>query len=150
MRKELDSDCGYHTIRTMFGSLWGQQAYQDLKNYKTIKEYRKYAKKTLEASKLAIQKTVLVYDETWKKESLKLIGKGLERIKETSDFEHLFAILAETYIRLSFHQIGNFPNSNTGDKVTLRNKKLWTLNGFRSVQYVQTCGQKNASNKKTN
>lgn len=132
----------YYGLKSIFEKVWGKDTYLDLKHCSDLKVWKRYAERTLKASKLAIETTILVKDDYWQKGVDDIVMHGVERVKSANDFDDLFQALSASYIELSFHQIGLMPTRSSNFRAQLR-KDYWKLDPYRSVQYVQNLEQKN-------
>lgn len=131
----------YYALKSTFENLWGKDTYLELKHCSSISIWKKYAKKTLEASLMAIEETIEIKDNYWQKGAKDFIAHGIERVRISRTFDELFNSLSATYIELSFHQIGLMPSRRSRKKVALR-KQDWKLDAHRTTQYVQFPEQK--------
>lgn len=133
----------YYGLKSIFERLWGKNTYLDLKHCSNLNVWKKYAERTLSASKLAFQATITVKDEDWKKIADDIIADRIESIKRSTSFDNLFESLAAAYIELSFHQIGFMPSRPPDFRAQLRTDH-WKLDKYRTAQYVQNTEQKRA------
>jgi len=131
----------FYSLKSVFEAIWGVNTYLHLKHCSDIKKWKEYATKTLKVSLIAIHKTVKIKDDDWQKEIEEIINDGLNNIKSCTSFDCLFSCISSTYIRLSFCQIGFLPVPTIYRRFTLRHSE-WKLDMIRSVQYVQSNGQK--------
>jgi hypothetical protein len=66
------------------------------------------------------------------------LSRGIESAKSAKSIEELLASFSATLLRQVFIQIGTLPHRTTVHKAVTLDRKWWRLNGFRSVQYVQS------------
>lgn len=132
----------YLALKSAIESLFGSNAWYALKESNHIPTWRKYGIKILQAIEKAINSTVEVADDQWRKEISENLADGIERIKMDKDIDEIIATLAGTLVRVSFIQIGLMPNLSGSAKPTILKKDSLRLNTFRSVIYIQTQSQK--------
>lgn len=137
----------YYSLKATFECLWGKGTYLELKHCSDLSVWKKYATRTLKASLISIQETVQIKDHDWQEAVEGIISHGIEMIKLSKSFDDLFETIAATYIELSFHQIGLMPNRPSNIRPALK-KQDWKLDGYRSVQYVQTPEQKKSAERR--
>jgi hypothetical protein len=131
----------YYALKSVFESLWGKDTYLELKHCSNLRVWKKYAKRTLSASRLAIQSTILITDDDWQKAVDDIVTRSIEKVEMAQHFDDLFDVLSAGYIELSFHQIGLMPRRSLNFRAELR-ADHWKLDRFRSAQYVQRSEQK--------
>ena len=93
---------------------------------------------------MAITSTVAVADQEWREDIGAAIRRGQEAIKGSATISELFAALSATLTRIVFIQIGLMPSRYAYAKTAPLTAEFWTLNEYRSVQYVQTAAQRQA------
>jgi len=130
----------YVAIKTVSEQLLGRKAWYDLKECTSMVVWKKYVIKLLRAVKLAVQETVHVRDDAWFGELSDFVERGLEDTRKSKSIDELFSRLAAALLRISFLQVGVFPDRSKSQEVPLR-RDHWRLSAFRSVQYVQSLGQ---------
>ncbi|MCZ8280142.1 MAG: hypothetical protein O9313_17560 [Acetobacteraceae bacterium] len=131
----------HYALKHAFERLWGDEAFLELKHSSDIKTWKRHCQRTLQATRIAVSDTVQVADSVWHETFLAIVDHGLRRIEGAAQLDELFQDFAATYMELSFHQLGFFPNKASRSSRPLR-KGTWQLSHFRSVQYVQTECQK--------
>jgi len=130
----------YLTLKIVSEQLLGRKAWYDLKECTSLVVWKKYVTKLLRAMELAVQETVQVRDDLWFEEFSDYVQRGLELARKSKSIDELFSGLSATLLRISFLQIGFFPNQSKSQKVSLR-RADWRLSRFRTVQYVQSAEQ---------
>ena len=131
----------FYPLKAVFEGIWGKGTYSELKHCNNLIVWKKYAERTLKASKQSIQDTIKIADRNWLDNAEGIIELGLSLIKGVKTFDELFGYLSSTYIQLSFHQIGFMPTHSLQSRARLV-KGYWKLDNYRTVQYVQTKEQK--------
>lgn len=129
-------------LKSALETIFGSKAWYDLKESNHVPTWRKYCIKTLQSIELAIDATVEIADDDWRKEAKKLIADGISRLDTSKEIDEIISTLAGTLIRVSFHQIGVVPNHKGSPKPPMLKKELWQLNSFRSVVYLQNQSQR--------
>ncbi len=124
-------------MKSLVENLFGKKAWLEVKHSTDVKTWKKYALKILSAIETSAEATVEIADNDWFNELHSLVEFGQGRIKGTNNTEMVFASLAASLANISFHQLGFVPSNVLQKQVTLRHKRHWKLNEFRSVQYVQ-------------
>ena len=130
----------YYALKAIFERIWGEGTYLDLKHCSDLKVWKRYCERTLRATALVVSDTVRIADDEWRNEMAEIVEHGIGRVKSAEAFDELFQCLAATYVEASFLQLGFMPNRHRS-RARLR-KGDWCLDGFRSVQYVQSAEQK--------
>lgn len=138
----------YYSLKSIFERIWGKNTYIELKHCSDLRVWKKYAQKTLKASKLAIQETVQIRDEHWQETANMIIEHSVDQIGHATDFDELFHSLSAGYIELSFHQIGLVPTRPLNMRRPILKQQEWRLDAYRSPQYVQSPEQEKALDKK--
>ena len=124
-------------------NLFGNNARQALEGSNSLTTWKKYTQKTIKAVAISIQQTVQHCDKEWLAEVNKTTNNGLEKLNTCKTIDDVLAVLAGTFINLSFLQIGFMPQSRSKKKISLR-KNEWELSDFRSVIYLQSVKQREA------
>jgi hypothetical protein len=115
-----------------------------MKETGTIRDWRKAATRLLSSIEFSINATVEITDAQWRDEIKEVIKLGKAHIREADHIADLFGHLSATLARIVFVQIGFLPRRSSHDKSVPLAEPYWRLNGFRSVQYVQTDAQRRA------
>lgn len=124
-------------------SLFGKEAWDDLKESGCLSTWKRNTKKTFKAVRISIEQTVHHYDKEWLDAIKNTINEGGERVRICKSVDEVIAVLAGTFINLSFLQIGFMPQRRGEKKISLR-KSEWELSDFRSVIYLQSVKQREA------
>jgi hypothetical protein len=130
----------YAAIKMAFEQIFGNKAWRDLKECTSIKTWKKYISKLLQAIRLAVKETIEIRDDVWFAEICEHIERGLQITQSARSIEELHSGLSATLIRIVFLQIGMIPNRRQAKHVTLT-RENWHLNDFRTVQYIQSNSQ---------
>ncbi len=137
----------FYSLKAVLEEVLGHPVYLKLKETGTLADWRKATTRLLDAIQLSIASTVLVADQNWRDEIASLVLHGKETIKGCDRAGDLFAALTAILIRLVFLLIGNVPSRYRYRRTAPLTADFWTLNQYRSVQYVQTAEQKQALEK---
>ena len=134
----------YQALKAAIEQLLGTQAWLDLKECTSVPMWSEYVLKLFAAVRISIEASIEIRDEAWVAEVQENLDRGAMAAKSAKDFDDLLSALTATLLRQVFLQIGMIPTRSTAHKITLA-PKFWTLNGQRSVQYIQTPKQIEAS-----
>ncbi len=137
----------FYSLKAVLEEVLGHPVYLKLKETGTIADWRKATTRLLDAILLSITSTVLVADQNWREEIASLVLHGKETIRSCERAGDLFAALSAILTRLVFLLIGSVPSRHRCRKTVPLTADFWTLNQYRSVQYVQTAEQKQALEK---
>jgi hypothetical protein len=135
------------SMKFLLERLFGRPVWYRLKETGSIRTWRHETIRLLRAIDVSIASTVHVADEEWREDVRTIIAIGIREIKAAEHIDTLLSDLAATLSELVFTQIGIFPIRNS-DKVIPVIPRRWTLDGLRSVQYVQTPAQRAASSRR--
>jgi len=135
-----------YPLKALIEKLFGNRAWLEIKHSTSLANWKKYSIRILSAIETSAKATIEVADNTWFEELSELIEHGKTRIKTAKNTEQLFANLSASLAEVSFLQIGQVPNHSRFNQTTLRHPCNWKLNSFRSVQYIQSRKQAEASN----
>ncbi len=130
----------YYLLKSTIQKLFGNKAWVELKDTSSLKIWKKYLTKTLDATLVSIRESIDVYDQNWLEPIEENIRIGKLRLKESKDIDESISIVCAVFIEQSFLQIGFMPNRKGIDQVNLR-KKNWNFDCFRSVIIVQNSEQ---------
>jgi len=132
----------YLPLKSALENLFGRDAWYALKESNHLGTWRKYGERTLKALELSIKDSVEIYDEEWMEEVSSCLSEGLEQLKVANAIDDVVGVLAATMVEMSFLQLGHMPRRKGKSGPYPLRKGEWRLNGFRSVAYLQTKGQK--------
>lgn len=135
----------YLILKSAIEDLFGSEAWYALKESNRISAWKKYSEMTLRALELAIQDTVEIYDEEWLSDVLACIDRGIAAVKSHKSIDEIVGTLAGTLIEVSFLQVGIMPRRKGSSRKFPLRRGNWKLNSHRSVAYLQTTEQKEAS-----
>jgi hypothetical protein len=139
----------FYAMKSVLENLFGHAVYLRLKETATFKDWRDEATRLLNGIGLAAKCTVQIVDREWHAELEALLESGRSRIKQAETMADLFAGLCSTLVEVVFLQLGNVPARPGSRKTAVPlQSRFWTLDGFRSVQYVQTKKQKEAAQRR--
>lgn len=130
-----------YALKHLFESLFGRNAWLDIKHSTDLRRWKKYSLRVLSALEVSAKATVQVADKEWFEQFIFTIEHGKRRVNSSNDFEQLFASLAGSLGEISFLQLGMMPMRSTQESITLRHQSNWKLDRYRSVQYVQNAEQ---------
>jgi hypothetical protein len=132
----------FSSIKAVLEQILGSSTYAKLKETGTLSDWKKTIIKMLCAIELSIDATVQIADAEWRNEIRDILKGGRDRLASTKSIDEVFARLSATLIQIVFTQIGRVPSRHRIIQRTVPLKaKYWTLNGLRSVQYVQNLEQ---------
>lgn len=131
----------FYPLKAAFEQILGKRTYRKLKETATLSDWKVETKKLLKAIELSHIETVKVADAEFYKEAKQILELGVRHIRSAEDISELFANLSATLTRVVFLQIGYIPAHDRVELIPLT-KKNWNLACVRSVQYLQSSGQK--------
>src|SRR5260221_8805819 len=134
----------FYGMKTFLEQVFGPKVYQKLKETGRFKDWQSETSRLLAVIGLSIEATVKVADKEWRDEIGNVIKDGQHGIRETETMADLFAVLSTALARIAFLQIGMMPLRYRTAKPVRMKSEWWTLNRFRTVQYVQTSQQRDA------
>jgi hypothetical protein len=117
--------------------LFGTNTWYELKESTSVTKWRKHLLRAIGAIRVAFFETVKVRDDKLAQAVTENLARGEQALKTARTLEDLLAAFSSTLTEQVFIQLGTVPRRRPGSDVTL-NPKFWQLDGFRSVQYVQT------------
>ena len=132
----------YLPLKSAIENLFGRDAWYALKESNHIGTWRKYAARTLKAVELSIKDSIEIYDTDWMEEVSSCLREGMAQLKLAEAIDDVVGVLAGTMLEMSFLQLGHMPRRKGRSGPYPLRKGDWRLNGFRSVVYLQTKGQK--------
>lgn len=133
-----------YALKTVIGELLGRHAWLKLKEETRVTVWRKYALKIVDAVETSIHASILICDEDWKLEIKQNLDHGRKLLRASKTVEGLLSDLNAMLLRQVFWHIGFCPYRATTDTVSLRPEN-WRLNDHRSVQYIQSPTQVEAT-----
>ena len=131
----------YLHLKFSLERIFGTAAWSELKDFSTLKQWKKWIAKSLKALAICANETVTVADDNWRKEYHDLISSALERVNTSNTIESLMSGFSGDLLQLAFLQLGLIPNRGDQNIVTLKPDN-WKFDVYRSIQYVQTTKQK--------
>ena len=143
----------FYGMKAVLEQVLGHPVYLRLKETATMTDWRKQTDRLLDAIALAITSTVVVAYQEWRGDIAAAIRRGQEAINRSDTISELFAALSVALTRIVFIQIGRMPSQYVFDRAQFGRRlrrtapltaEFWTLNQYRSVQYVQTAAQRQA------
>ena len=117
--------------------LFGTKTWYELKESTSVTKWRKHLLRALSAIRIAFFETVKVRDDKLAQAVTENLARGEQALKAAKSLEDLLAAFSSTLTEQVFIQLGTVPRRRPGSDATL-SPKFWQLDGFRSVQYVQT------------
>lgn len=133
----------FYPMKAVMGELLGKDCFGKLKETGDLATWKQESLRLLKAARIAIETSVEVADNEWREEIASILDLGRSHINAAHTAADIFCALASTFSRMSFHQLGMMPKRSALARVTLT-QHYWRLNGYRSVQYVQTAEQQQA------
>lgn len=134
----------FYAMKAFLERILGHPVYFKLKDYASLKEWKKATIRLLDAVELAINSTVKIADQEWRDDIADAIRLGRDLIRGSDTSSALFAVLSAALTQIVFLQIGLMPSRPFHGKTAPLTADFWTLNRHRSVQYVQTAAQRQA------
>ncbi|HSH72658.1 MAG TPA: hypothetical protein VK974_06345 [Methylophilaceae bacterium] len=132
-----------YALKSAIEDLLGEAAWRDLKECTSTKTWRRYVLKLIDAIEISVATNIQICDEDWMSQVQDNLGHGRELARIAENTDDLISALTSTLLRQVFLQLGNIPRRKTVRTVTLKTEN-WRLDGFRTVQIVQTPAQRNA------
>lgn len=133
-----------YVLKSAIEQLLGRSTWSDLKETTSLTPWRKQVLKLFKAIRISIHASVEVSDAAWLHAVESNISRGEKGAREAKDIDELLSCFTATLLRQVFLQIGMVPNKTTATRVSFR-KEEWRLNNHRSVQYVQSKQQLEAT-----
>jgi hypothetical protein len=128
------------SLKDILERLFGRQAWSDLKMSTSLPTWKRHLLKAVDAVRVGIDSTVTITDERWIKDVDELLTHGRGLMRSAKNIDDLLSTFSATLLELVFLQLGRVPERATSNGVTL-DRRYWTLNNHRSVQYVQSAAQ---------
>ena len=120
--------------------LFGAQVWYELKESTSVTAWRKHTRRALRAIHVAFHQTVRVRDDALALAVDENLEKGDLALKTAKTLEDLLASFSATLTEQVFIQLGTVPRRRPDSSANLA-PKFWQLDGYRTVQYVQSCEQ---------
>jgi hypothetical protein len=137
---------GLTAMKFMLEEMFGRAAWYKLKETRDIQTWQTETIRLLRAIELSVKCTIEIADQQWRIEMSELIKDGIRWIGESDHIDDLLSHLTATLARIVFLQIGHVPRVHSRSSTTIPLiPRYWTLNGYRTVQYVQTAAQSAAT-----
>jgi hypothetical protein len=134
----------FYAMKAVLEKVFGHTVYLKLKETATMKDWRRATIRLLDALALAIKSTVAITDQEWHDDIVAVICRSQEAITGSENISDLFAALSAGLTQIVFMQVGRMPDFRSYRKPVPLKARFWTLNSYRSVQYVQTNAQRQA------
>jgi len=131
----------YLHLKFSLERVFGTAAWSELKDYSTLKQWKKWITKSLKALAICANESVAIVDDNWRNEYNELIIAALERVNSSKTIESLMSGFSGDLLLIAFLQFGLIPNRGAQNLVTLKSDN-WKFDVYRSIQYVQTIEQK--------
>ena len=135
----------FSSMKDVLEQLFGNPTYMRLKETASLSDWKKSTSQLLRAIELSIKATVTVADDDWRDAIADEIQLGLKLLQSVQHMDDLFCVLSATLTTIVFTQIGAMPKYRFTRKTVPLTERFWILNRYRTVQYVQTATQKEAS-----
>lgn len=130
-----------YALKSAIEDLLGEAAWRDLKECTSLTTWRRYVLKIIDAIELSVKTNIHICDEDWMNQVASNLAHGRELARIAKDTDDLVAALTATLLRQVFLQLGHAPHRKTSRNVALKAEN-WRLDGFRTVQIVQTSDQR--------
>jgi hypothetical protein len=130
-----------YALKSAIEDLLGEAAWRDLKECTSLATWRRYVLKLIDAIDLSIKTNIQICDDDWMSQVSDNLAHGKELARIAKDTDDLIAALTATLLKQVFLQLGQAPRRKTSRAVSLKAEN-WRLDGFRSVQIVQTPAQR--------
>ena len=134
----------FYSLKSTMEQLFGNPMYLSLKETTDFTVWRKAMKKLLSAVDVSVKASIKVADDDFYQRMERVIDKGKQRVANAETTAELFAGLTATLSEVVFTQLGFMPTRSTRDKMVPLSREYWSMNNFRTVQYVQTPEQRKA------
>lgn len=132
----------YYAAKALFEKILGRAAFMRVKDYGPLSAWRENYTKLLRAVGVAAEATVQVADVEWKHEVSELLAHGIKRLTTAKSIDELHAAAAATLGELAFLQLGFVPRGHYRVANVPLTGRNWKMNPVRTVQYVQSAGQR--------
>lgn len=129
-------------VKSEIECAFGSEAWYALKDTTSVTTWKTYFVKVLSSYKVAAKATIQVTDDSWQREFEANIDEAVKIIKRTKDFDSALDIFCGALIRQGYLQLGMAPKRKTSNRKTRLVESDWTLDNYRTVQYVQTKEQR--------
>lgn len=136
----------FYPMKAVMEQLFGRECFAKLKEGGTLAEWKAESRRLINSAEVAVRINVPIADAEWRAEVASVLDLGRSHIASANTAGELFCAIAATFARLSFLQLGALPNRPGVASVSLAERN-WRLDGFRSVQYVQTEAQRHSLNR---
>jgi hypothetical protein len=133
-----------YALKTAIEQLFGRKAWLDLKECTSLTTWRKYVIKVMDAIQISIEESIEIRDPKWMSDVKDNLSHGKKLAKSSKNPDDLFSAFTATLLRQVFIQIGFMPERTGKERITLQ-RECWRLNDVRSVQYIQSKKQIEAS-----
>lgn len=140
----MNNNGKYVDVKSVFESLFGYQAWAELKESNSVSTWKKWTEKLFSAIALSVDETVTHFDKEWRSEITSVLKEGRACLKLTSEIDEVISVMASVFIRLSFWQIGFMPNRKLMQRKIRLTRSDWNLGSERTVIYYQSAEQKHA------
>ncbi|MET3838123.1 hypothetical protein [Bradyrhizobium sp. OAE829] len=132
----------FYAMKGVIEELFGNDEFMKVKMSASMAEWRKQCCRILDAVALSVKSTVHIADDEWFDEVAKLVSDGKTRVEESDTIDEMFARFSAIMTRIVFTQIGNMPSRYRAQKKVTLTPDWWTLDPYRTVQYVQNPRQR--------
>ncbi|AWI55416.1 hypothetical protein DEH84_17640 (plasmid) [Aquabacterium olei] len=132
-----------YALKSAIEDLLGEAAWRDLKECTSLATWRRYVLKVIDAIELSVKTNIQICDEDWMNQVTNNLAHGRDLARIARNTDDLVAALTATLLEQVFLQLGHAPHRKTSRAVTLKAEN-WRLDGFRTVQIVQTPAQREA------
>lgn len=132
-----------YALKSAIEDLFGEAAWRDLKECTSLRTWRRYVLKVIDAIELSVKTNIQICDEDWMSQVSSNLEHGRDLARIAKDTDDLVAAFTATLLEQVFLQLGHAPCRKTSRTVTLKAEN-WRLDGFRTVQIVQTPSQREA------
>lgn len=130
-------------IKSTIENALGLDGWCALKDATKVAVWKKYFEATLHSYLVAARETVTVADDDWRDEFEENLENAKAEIQLAGTVEDALDVFCAALIRQSYLQLGMVPRRlGAPSHNAKRGAKTWRLDGFRSVQYVQTREQR--------
>lgn len=125
-------------IKSEIECAFGSEAWYALKETTSVKTWKTHFVKVLFSYKVAAKVTIQVADDDWRREFEANIDDAVRKIRQARDFDVALDLFCAALVRQGYLQLGLAPKRKASRRKTRLIASDWTLDNYRTVQYVQT------------
>jgi hypothetical protein len=108
-----------YAVKSAIEQLFGQKAWQELKDTTSIKVWRSYVARVIDAIEISIEQSVHVRDDAWIADVSANLSRGRNETVAATSIDDLLSAFTATLLRQVFLQLGCCPDRQSLTHVTL-------------------------------